>query len=344
MTVKFSGFALLLCLLAGADAQPSERVLRKFPVPGEGGWDFIAADPSGGRLFLSHSTQVQVIDERTGLLLGSIPDTKGVHGIALAPDLKRGFISNGKDSSVTVFDLDSLATLSKIPVTGRNPDAIVYDAYSRRVFVFNGKSDNATVIDASTLKVIGTIPLEGKPEVAVPDGKGLIYLNLEDKNAIAAIDSRTLKVTRSFSIAPGESPSGLAFDAKNGWLFAVCDNKIMVVADARRGKVVATVPIGEHPDGADFDPRTRRAYSSNGDGTLTVVQEKGGRFEVKETVPTQKGARTLALDPLTHHLFLPTAEFGSVPAASADNPRPRSVILPNSFVVLDVGPQANGTK
>ena len=334
----FSTTLLASLALTGAASAASYNVLRKIPIPGDGGWDLLTIESSTGRIFLSHSTQVQVVDEKTGTVIGTIPDMKGAHGIALAPEFKKGFITNGKDSSVTVFDLDSLKTITKVQVTGLNPDVILYDAASKKVFVFNGKSNNATVIDAATNAVVATIALEGKPEMAVSDGKGTIYLNLEDKNKVAIIDSKTLKVTGSFSIVPGDSPSGLAIDVKNNLLFLVCDNKMMVVADAKKQKVVTTLPIGERPDGDAFDPATMRAFSSNGEGTLTVVQEKDSKhFAVLENVPTQKGARTIALDPVTHHVFMPTAQFGPAPQATAENPKPRPVVVPNSFVLLDVG-------
>jgi YVTN family beta-propeller protein len=234
--------------------------------------------------------------------------------------------------------------LARVPVTGRNPDAIVYEPSTRRVFTFNGGSANATVIDAATNKVVGTVALSGKPEAPAVDGKGTVFVNIEDKSTVAAIDAATLKVKAEWPLAPGEEPSGLALDPATRRLFSVCSNKLMIVLDADTGKIVATLPIGERVDGAAFDPGLKRAYSSNGDGTLTVVQEVDkSTFKVLENVATQRGARTLALDVKTHHIYLSTAEFGPTPAPTADRPRPRPTIVPGSFVVLDVAPAARQT-
>ncbi|MEO8666101.1 MAG: YncE family protein [Ignavibacteria bacterium] len=315
------------------------RIANKFQVEGEGGWDFINIDESTGRLFISHSTVVNVIDSQNGKLIGTIPDTKGVHGIAIANDLNKGFISNGRDSSVTVFDLQTLKFITKVNVTGINPDAILYDPYSRKIFVFNAKSNNATVIDGKSNEVTGTIQFPGNPEVGVTDGKGNVFVNIEDISMICKINPMTLNIEQSWSVAPGEEPSGLAIDAENHRLFSVCSNKLMVVVNSDDGSIVTTLPIGERVDGAAFDSVLKRAYSSNGEGSLTVVQEEDANtFNVLENVDTQKGARTLTLDNTTHHIYLPTAEFGAPPEPTADNPHPRPAILPNTFVVLDIEP------
>jgi len=341
--VKFLIVSLVLSLCAtSVNAQtPVSRykIVGKNHLEGDGGWDCLTVDDATGRLFVSHSTIVQVIDIKTGKLVGTIPNTIGVHGIALAHDLNKGFISNGKDASVSIFNLKTLELLTKVAVTGENPDAILYDHFSHLVFVFNGKTSNATVIDAKTDKVVATIALDGQPEFPASDGKGTIYINIEDKNLVDVISTKTLKVEKNWPITPGVEPSGIALDNKNHRLFIGCKNKIMVVADAQAGKVLATVPIGDHCDGVAFDPYLKRAYSSNGDGTLTVVQEQtGDTFKLLENVITQKGARTLALDGKTHHLFLPTAEFGPTPAPTAENPKPRPAIMANSFVILEVEP------
>ena len=334
--------ALLLCLTGSLPAQsPASqyKTANRIHLEGDGGWDYLIVDDSSGRLYVSHGTMVQVVDTRTGKIAGAISNTIGVHGIALAPDLNKGFISNGRDSSVTIFDLQTLAFIAKPPVTGRNPDAILYDKFSRHVFAFNGKTSNATVIDAKTNKVVATIALDGKPEFPATDGAGTVYVNIEDKNLVDVINAKTLKVDKKWPIAPGEEPTGMAIDNENHVLFIVCGNRIMVIADAKTGKVVTTVPIGGHADAAAFDAVRKRAYSSNGDGTLTVVQEQSkDKFSVIENVVTQKGARTMALDNKTHHLFLPTAEFGPVPAPTAENPKPRPSVVPNSFVLLEVEP------
>lgn len=323
---------------AGSPGISQYKIVNRFHLPGDERWDFLAAEPSTGRVFISHGTETQVMDEKDGKLLGTIPDTKGVHGIAFATEAGKGYISNGKDTSVTVFDLKTLATLGKTRVTGINPDAILYDPFSKHILTFNGKTANATVIDPASDKVVQTISLPGKPEVAVSDGKGMIYVNIEDKSEIAVIDVKSNKVLKTWPLAPGEGPSGLAWDGENQCLFSVCENKLMIIIDAGSGKVVATAPIGEGADGAAFDSASKRAFSSNGQGSLTVVNADGKDYSVLETLATQKGAKTIAIDSKTHHIFLSTAEFGPTPAASADNPKPRPSVKPNTFVVLDIAP------
>lgn len=315
------------------------RIINKFPVEGNAGWDYLCVDEATFRLFVSHGNIVQVVDERTGNLIGTIPDTIGVHGIALVQTLNKGFTSNGKDDSVTVFSLDKLETLTKIPITGHNPDAIIYDKFSKYVFVFNGRSTNATVIDTKDNKIVSTIKLDGKPEYPVSDGKGNIYVNIEDKSLIDVINTQSLKVVKNWSLAPGEEPSGLAMDRENHRLFSVCNNKLMVIMNAKNGKIITTLPIGEHVDGAAFDPNLKRAYSSNGEGTITVVQEiSDNEFKVLENVPTQKGARTITVDTFTGHLYLPTAEYGPTPNPTPEHPKPRPPIKVDSFMILDVAP------
>jgi DNA-binding beta-propeller fold protein YncE len=333
---------IVLCgaAIVGVGSSASQyRIANRIHVGGEGFWDLLEVDASTGRLFLSHGTVVNVIDTKTGTLIGTIPDMNGVHGIALAPDLKKGFISCGRDSSVVIFDLDSLTVMTRLEATGRNPDAIVYEPFSRRVFDFNPGSRNATVIDAKTNTIVGTVALDGRPELAAVDGRGTLFVNLEDKNMVEVIDAVTLKVKAQWSIAPGDGPTGLAIDIANERLFIGCNNKMMVVMDSDKGTVVGTYPVGERVDGAGFDPVLRRAYCPCGDGTLTVIEETDkDHFKVLENVVTQRGARTLALDPTTHHVYLPTAEFGPAPAPTPENPRPRPAIVPGSFVVLDVAP------
>ena len=324
--------AMIICSLS-LHAQSNYKIVNKIHVEGDGGWDYINVDEANSRIFVSHSTVAQAIDIKTGKVAGTIPDTKGIHGIAIAADLNKGFTSNGRDSSITVFNLKTLELITKVKVTGRNPDAILYDPFSQRVFTFNGGSSNSTVIDAKENKVVATIPLEGKPEFSATDGKGKIYVNIEDKSLLDQINATTLKVEHSWSIAPGEEPSGLALDNQNHRLFSVCGNKLMVVTDAETGKIITTLPIGDRCDGVTFDPDKKRAYSSNGEGTITVVQEENSNsFKVLETIPTQLGARTITIDKTTHHLYLPTAEYESTP--SGTNRRPP--IKPNSFVILDI--------
>jgi len=295
-------------------------------------------DEAASRLYISHGNELNVVDITTIKVIGTIPDTKGVHGIALAKDLDKGFISNGRDTSVTIIDLKTLKFIAKVKVTGNNPDAIIYDSLSHKVFTFNGRSSNSTVIDAKTNKVIGTIKLTGKPEFPVNDLAGKIYVNIEDKNSISVINVNTLKVEHTWSVVPGESPSGLAIDLKNKRLFSVCENKLMVVVDYITGKVITTLKIGEGVDGVSFDPGLNRAYSSNGEGTMTVVQEKDvNTFTVLENVSTQKGARTITVNTKTHKLYLPTAEYGEAPAATAQSPHTRAAVKPGTFEVIEIG-------
>jgi len=280
---------------------------------------------------------VVVVDADTRAAVGDIPDTPGVHGIAIATDLGRGFVSNGRAGTTTIFDLKTLGKIGEVK-TGENPDAILYDPATRRVFTFNGRGADATAIDAARGTVAGTVPLGGRPENAVTDGKGRVFVNIEDKSEIVALDSKDLQVKSRWPLKPCEEPSGLAFDSAHGRLFAVCSNKLMAVVDATSGRVVTTLPIGSGVDGAAFDAATGLAFSSNGEGTVTVVHEDSPEaFRVVETVKTQRGARTLALDPKTHRIFLSTAEFGPAPAPTAEVPRPRPSIVPGSFVVLVLG-------
>ena len=335
-------FAILLVsfgIVKSQTVSPSYKISNKIKIEGDGGWDYLVSDDATGRLYVSHGTVVQVVNEADGKLIGVIPDTKGVHGIALAKDLNKGFISNGKDTTVTIFDLKNLAVITKIKVTGRNPDAILYDQFSHKVFVYNGRTSNATVIDANTNTVVATIDLIGKPEFSVTDEKGKVYVNIEDKSKICVINSTTLKVEQTWSVAPGEEPSGLALDNKNHRLFIVCNNKLMVIMDAENGKIITSLPIGAGVDGAAFDAKKERVYSSNGEGTLTVVQGKNGAdYKVLENFTTLRGARTIALNQMTQHLYLPTAEMGAAPEPTKENPKPRPIMKLGSFIIIDVEP------
>jgi DNA-binding beta-propeller fold protein YncE len=330
---------LVISLLVTASfaAGPGYHVLKTYKLGGEGGWDYLTLDPGSRHLFISRATHVIVIDADSGKTVGDITDTPGVHGIALAQEFGRGFISNGREGTVSIFDLSTLKTLNKVKA-GENPDAILYDRASKRVFAFNGHSHDATAIDAAKGTVVGTIKLDGKPEFAVSDEKGEIFVNIEDKGELTAIDPNKLEVKSTWPLKPCEEPSGLAIDRKNRRLFAGCDNKLMALVDAESGKVITTLPIGEGVDANAFDPDTEYAFASCGEGVLTVAHEDSpDKFSVVENVPTQRGARTMAFDPKTHQIFLVTAKFGPPPTASADNPRPRPAILPDSFVVLVVG-------
>jgi DNA-binding beta-propeller fold protein YncE len=330
----------MVCLLLGMAAiaaDPGYHVIKKIKLGGEGFWDYLTVDGAARRLYVSRGTHVMVVDLTADTLAGDIPDTPGVHGIALAPELNRGFTSNGRANTSTIFDLKTLKKIGEVK-TGDNPDAILYDAASKRVFTFNGRGNDATAFDAASGEVAGTIPLGGKPEFAKADGKGKIYVNIENTSEVVEIDSRKLTVTRRFPLAPGEEPSGMGFDVERHFVFSGCHNKIMTVLDIQTGKVIATVPIGEGVDGNGFDPKTGFAFSSNGEGTLTIVRELStGKFEVAQTVQTQRGARTMTIDPMTGNVYLPTAEFGPAPAATPENPRQRPPMVKDSFVVLVVG-------
>jgi DNA-binding beta-propeller fold protein YncE len=331
-----ASLVVAITAVALAAAGPGYKVVNTYKVGGDGGWDYLIADGAARRLYISRATHVIVLDLDSGKTVGDIADTPGVHGIALAPELGRGFVSNGREGTVSIFDLKTLATISKVKA-GENPDAILYDPATRRVFTFNGKSQDSTAIDAAKGTVLGTIKLDGKPEFAASDGKGEIFVNIEDKSELTAIDSNKLAVKSTWPLAPCESPSGLSIDRKNRRLFVGCDNKMMAVVDADSGKVLATPAIGDGVDATTFDDETGLAFASCGEGVLTVVREESpDKFSVAENVPTQAGARTLALDSKTHNVYLVTAKFGPPPAATADNPHPRRSILPDSFVVLVV--------
>lgn len=343
--LRISMFMCTLCAvvipaLAAHAAEPSGayRVVERWKIGGVGGWDLLAADAAAARLYVSHSDRVVVLDSNNGKSVGEIANTSGVHGIALAPGLNRGYTSNGRADSVTVFDLKTLMTLAEIKVSGNNPDAILFDPATRRVFTFNGRSANASVIDATDNREIGTIALDGKPEFAVSDGKGRIYVNIEDKNVLAVIDANAQKVLTSWPLAGCEEPSGLAFDAAHQRLFSACGNSKMIVTDSTNGKQVASFAIGKNVDGAAFDAQRHLVFSSNGEGTLTVIhQDAADHYRVVDNLATQKSARTVALDARTHRLFLPAAEFGPAPAATPEHPRPRPAAIEGSFTILVVG-------
>jgi YVTN family beta-propeller protein len=313
------------------------KVIKTVKLGGDGGWDCLTVDSQARRLYISRGTHVMVVNADTGEFGGDIPGTNGVHGIALVPALGKGFTSNGRDNTVSVFDLKTLHVSKQIPV-GKNPDVIIYDPESKLVFTGDGGSRDVTAIDPKRETVKGTIPLDGRPEFAVSD-EGHVYVNLEDKSMIAKIDSRKLTVEARWPLAPGEEPTGLAIDQKHHRVFAACANKLMAVVNTDDGHVVASVPTGGGADGAEFDSSGQIAFSPNGgDGTLTVIHEDSpDKFSVVQTLPTQRGARTMTLDPKTHTVFLITAEFGQPPAPTAERPHPRPSIVPGSFTLLIVG-------
>lgn len=334
---QFATFLFMVIFASAVPASADYHLLKKVILGGEGFWDYLNVDSANRHVFISRGTHVMVVDADTYAVVGDIPDTKGVHGIAIAPDLGHGFTSNGGANTVTIFDLKSFKVLGTA-LTGEGPDAIIYDPASRRVFTMNGHGQSATAIDGATGSVAGTIPLGGRPEFATADGAGHVYANLEDKSMVVAIDSNALKVLNTWPLAPGESPSGMAIDSAHRRLFSGCHNKLMAIMDADTGKVIATPAIGQGVDANAFDPETELAFSSNGEGTLTVVHEDSpDKFSVVGNVSTQRGARTMALDTKTHNVYLVTAEFGPAPAPAPGQRFSRPPVVPNSFTLLVFG-------
>ena len=315
---------------------PSEYHLEATWKPGgEGGWDYLTFDGEAHRLYVTRTDRVQVIDADKGATVGEVPGLDGGHGTALAPEFNRGFATSGKSGTVVVFDLKTLQTIGEPVKVGKKPDAIIYEPSTKHVFTFNGDSDDATVIDAATAKVVATIALGGRPEFAVSDGKGTLFVNLEDKSETLAIDVQKNTVTHRWPLAPGDAPTGLALDPANRRLFAGCHNEQMIVLDAGSGQVLAKPAIGKGVDATAFDPGTGFAFASNGDGTLTVIKEaSAGEFRVVENVPTKKSARTMALDPVTHAVYVAAADFEPVPTPAPGAQRVRPKMIPGSFVVL----------
>jgi DNA-binding beta-propeller fold protein YncE len=316
------------------------RLAEQWRVGGDGGWDLLAFDESQHRLFVTRGDRVEVIDTRSGTLVGTIAGTSGVHGVALAPDLGRGYTSNGKTHSVTEFDLKTLKVVAEAPVSGMNPDSILYVPTRHLLITFNGRSHDASVLDARSLKIVATLPLPGAPELAVDDGAGQVFVNIESEpGQIARIDLKALAVSAIWSLPSCDSPTGLAFDSTRHRLFSACAAKVMAVTDSRDGHAVARIAIGEHPDGAGFDPVRRLVVSSNGEGSLTVAHEDtADSFAVVQTLPTQRGARTMTLDARSGRIYLVTADYGPTPAATTEQPHPRPPVLPGTFRVLVVEP------
>ena len=310
-TLYLAAIALLSSsLFSAAAADGGYSVTKKIPVAGQGSFDYLSVDEGARRLYVSHGTQVEVLDTDSGTVVGTIPKTPGVHGIAIAPELGRGFVSNGQASTVTIFDLKTLKAIADVP-TGQKPDAIIYDPATSRVFAFNGGSNSATAIDAATGKVAGTVNLGGGPEFAAADGNGYVFNNLEDESLVLKINSRELKVEQRWPTAPCSSPSSMAIDRANRRLFLGCRSKVMAVMNADTGQVITTLPIGDHVDATAFDPETKLIFNSNGEGTITVIhQDSPDKYSLVETVKTAPRAKTMALDPKTHQLFLSTVENG----------------------------------
>ncbi len=344
--LRLAAIPPLVALVAAAPPLSAQgasgyHVARKIAVGGDGGWDYALVD--GDRLYTSHATKLVVIDLQKESVIGEVPNTNGIHGVALAPALNRGFTSNGRDTTVTIFDIKTLATLGTIKVTGANPDAIHFDAATGRVFTFNGRGENATAIDAKSGEVVGTIPLPGKPEFAQSDGKGLLYVNIEtDTGQIVVIDTKALKEVKRYWLPGCEEPSGLALDRTHTRLFSVCGNSQMAVSDPTTGKVITLIPIGPGVDAAAYDAERKLVFASNGgDGTLSVVkQDSPDHYTLVENVKTQRGSRTMALDPKTHRVYLAAAEYGQAPAPTTPGGRPgRPPMIPGSFAILVVEPK-----
>jgi DNA-binding beta-propeller fold protein YncE len=329
---------LLAFTVAAVAAPPSYKVLNKIKIGGPGQWDDVHVDSANHRLYISHATQTDVVDTTTDKVVGMIPDTNGVHGIAIANDLGRGFTSDGRDNDVTIFDLKTLKVLGKVK-TGTNPDAITYEPTTHRVLTFNGRSNDSTVFEGKTGEIVAaSIPVGGKPEFAQVDGKGHVYFNIEDTNEIGEIDAKLAAMTKHYSIAPCTAPTGLAINPKSNYLYSVCGNKMMIVSDPAGGKVIAMPVIGQGPDGVVFDDGY--AFSANGrDGNITMVGETSpGKFEPVATIATQNGARTIGADPKAHKLYLPAAEFGPAPPPPPGGGRAgRPQAIPDSFMIIVVG-------
>jgi YVTN family beta-propeller protein len=338
--LTLSLLAVSTAKLHAAPQKPGYHVIRTLPIGGVGAWDYLTVDPEARRIYISRGTHTMVIDEDSGKVVGDIPDTLNVHSIVLLPELGRGFTSNGSSNTVTIFDVKTLALIKQVPTTGQGPNGTIYDPASKHLFTFNRPSNNATAIDPATGSVVGTIGLGGGiTEFAAADGQGHIFVHIQDRAQIVVFDSQKLVIEHVWPLAPCAGPTGMAMDTVHRRIFSGCD-KMMAVTDADSGKVITTLPTGPGVDMTGFDPGTGMAFSSNGgDGTLTVVHEDSpDKFTVVAQVPTKQGARTLALDPKTHHVFVVTAEFTPAPAPTADTPRPRPQMVPDSFVLLEIAP------
>ena len=333
----------VLALLCGISALPTHlsaqgpyKILDKWKLGGDGGWDYLIADSPAHRLYITRGARVDVVDTESGKIVGSIDGLHGTHGVALDDAGKFGYISDGGGNAVVVFDRSNLATLATIPTGGENPDGIVFEPATQTVWAFDGRSKDAAVIDAATRKVVANIPLPGKPEFPAVDGKGLVYDNIEDTSQIVRLDAHTKTITATWALNGCEGPSGLAFDTDGGHLFPVCD-KHMAVVDTSTGKTLATPAIGDGPDAAGWDATHKLAFASCGEGVLSVVDASKPNFPTIQTLPTERSARTMAYDSAADRIYLVSAQFGPRPAPTADNPRPRPTIVPGSFTVIVVG-------
>jgi DNA-binding beta-propeller fold protein YncE len=332
------GFILMVLTNQFTIAQNKFHLIKKTIIGGDGGWDYLSVDSKNQMLYVSHSTQVEVLSSRTHVRTGTISNLQGVHGVIAVSSAGRGITTNGRSNTATIFDLKTLKPLVELP-TGKNPDALLYDKFSKRVFIFNHSDVTATAIDIENGKVVGTVDLGGTAlEAGASDEEGTIFVNLEDASEMVSFDAKTLVVKNRWKLFPCEEPTGLAIDRKNNRLFSVCHSGIMMIVDSKNGTIISQLPIGQRVDGVVFDPKLKMAFSSNGEGSITVVQEvSANEFRVLETIATARGARTIALDPNTHHLFVSTAQFGETPTATAENPNPRPAIIANTFMVLEYG-------
>jgi YVTN family beta-propeller protein len=335
--------SLIVCVIAMVCgtvlADDAYKFVNEIPIGGEGGWDILTIDSAASRLYLSHATKVVVVDLNKNAVAGEIVETPGVHGFVAVPEFQRGFSSNGKENKSSVVDLTTLKTISKIGA-GESPDAVVYEPRHREVYIFNHRGNSVTVIDAKTQKVVATIPLEGGPEfAAVDETAGRVYCNIEDKSEVAVIDTAKHEVIARWTLTPGEGPSGIALDAAHHRVFAGCHNKMMVMLDTETGKVIASVPIGAGVDGCAFDEATQLAFASCGEGTTTIAKEETpDKLTVVQTLKTERGARTMAIDPKTHRIYLPTAQFQPAPSPSPGASPARPTIVPNTLKLLVYGP------
>ena len=329
--LSIASIFLILNLCASCQDKDDYKLVKTYHIKSPGWWDYIAVN--NNKIYVSHGTQVNILDEKTGDSIGIIPNTQGVHGIAFDNELNHGYTSNGGANNVTVFDLTTNAIITQI-VSGQNPDAICYDPFSKKIITCNGGSKDLTVIDPVTNKSVATINVGGKPETAVPDDKGKLYVNIEDKNEIAVVDLKKFTVEHHWSIAPGDGPTGLAIDIEAGRLFAGCD-KLLMIIDAANGKIIDKLPIGDGCDGVAFDNKNKMIFTSNGEGNITAIKEKSANeFKVKQTIVTKRGARTITIDPNTHTLYLPTAEFEPLDPKAPQGTRPK--MIAGSFQVLVV--------
>ena len=334
MKKTFLFFVIIFLAALSVKAQKDFHILKTFHIQSTGGWDYIAVGPGNNRLYVSHGTQVNILDKTTGDSIGIIENTTGVHGIAFDKEQGKGFTSNGRLNNVTVFDLNTNKVIGKIPA-GQNPDAIMYEPFSKKIITCNGRGKNLSIIDPVENKLLDSIAVGGKPETAVSNGTGKLYVNIEDKNEIVVIDLKTFTVEAHWPLAPAEEPTGLAFDKKTNRLFAGCGNKLLAIVNAADGKLIETLPIGDGCDGAAFDPETKNIFTSNGEGTMSVFFEKSAdKINPVATVVTKRGARTITIDEQTHLIYMPAAEYEK-PDPAAPNARPK--MISGTFQILVVG-------